>query len=625
MLHRNKSFVWGALSLFGGAFYLARIYQYIHILPSMLDEGTYLYKGLLFIEGVYKPFQAYGPWTNKSPWLFYLFGLVQKLFGPGLATGRYFALALAMLLAVSLWASLRKVTSPFWASVAVWILALSPLTGVVYAYAASQIVVAAFLAVALACLLGQKRSLMALYCSTFWFAILSLMRVHMILLGLFALIYIYRYYGKKIFGRMAVLWGTLILLGYGLFWPEMGRLWQGLLPSTLARLLPDKIPSLGDATSVWAAATQNISVLSRLNAVAVALVSEIFIVFGQIFGSLYLLNTWRQVKNTPEDLDKRWVLDWLTTFIPAYFVFYGIFVWNTFANNYCVDCLKFYTRFITPLGLVNLVLLLFTLKPARKLWLDSIAVLGALVAGALTGFSVWEILGKQALYFPVPKIWDGKLWETVTLWTILESKLQLSYNQARLFSPILLGIFFSSILVVALLILYKIRCFRFKVSYGYSLFISTLILTTVFVAATYQEQRACEPGFDVLASEKRVGIALDESIIKDGALVYWAGGQSITPLLYVEDIQTFPQQYNNIYAKYLGGDTETLLKYGFYNEESDENWQHIADYFVISNENISHFKSLIAGASLIEIPIPSDALGCSGKAQVRLFARENAK
>ncbi len=66
--------LWNALALMGILLYIAQGMYYAMHLRTMLDEGTYLYKGLLFARGDYEPFEPYGPWTNKMPLAFLLPG-----------------------------------------------------------------------------------------------------------------------------------------------------------------------------------------------------------------------------------------------------------------------------------------------------------------------------------------------------------------------------------------------------------------------------------------------------------------------------------------------------------------------------------------------------------------------
>src|SRR5512141_2908183 len=83
----------GILVVLGVAVFLAQALLYAHTKISSRDEGAYLYKGYLFATGQYRPFEPYGPWTNKAPLSFLIPGAAQALLGAGLRTGRYLSIA----------------------------------------------------------------------------------------------------------------------------------------------------------------------------------------------------------------------------------------------------------------------------------------------------------------------------------------------------------------------------------------------------------------------------------------------------------------------------------------------------------------------------------------------------
>ena len=132
---------------------------YAHHQPSVLDEGAYLYKGLLFVTGQYKPFQDYGPWSNHMPFSFLIPGFVQWVFGPGLRTGRYFAILLGILMLIGLWKIAKELGGRWWAALAIWAIALNPWTVQTYSLAVSQGLVACMLVWILVLVLGERRSI----------------------------------------------------------------------------------------------------------------------------------------------------------------------------------------------------------------------------------------------------------------------------------------------------------------------------------------------------------------------------------------------------------------------------------------------------------------------------------
>ena len=99
-LNSHKFHYWIMLSLIG-VVYTTQTWIYSQYQKSLLDEGNYLLKGYLFATGKYIPFQDYGTWTNKMPLSFLVPGYIQKLFGPGLSTGRYYAFCISILILIT--------------------------------------------------------------------------------------------------------------------------------------------------------------------------------------------------------------------------------------------------------------------------------------------------------------------------------------------------------------------------------------------------------------------------------------------------------------------------------------------------------------------------------------------
>ena len=81
----------------GALLYLIQAVMYAYTTVPGLDEGSYLLKGILYLRGVYQPFEPYGPFTNKAPFAFLIPGFAQYVFGAGLRTGRFFFIFLGML------------------------------------------------------------------------------------------------------------------------------------------------------------------------------------------------------------------------------------------------------------------------------------------------------------------------------------------------------------------------------------------------------------------------------------------------------------------------------------------------------------------------------------------------
>lgn len=103
---------------------------------SVYDEGGYLYEGWLAVRHGWLPFRDF--YTKLPPLIYYLYGVGQALFGPGLLAGRIEAVLLT-LVALALSAALaRRLVGRWGAVLVVWLFALSPAAINAYFHAHSQ-------------------------------------------------------------------------------------------------------------------------------------------------------------------------------------------------------------------------------------------------------------------------------------------------------------------------------------------------------------------------------------------------------------------------------------------------------------------------------------------------------
>jgi surface polysaccharide O-acyltransferase-like enzyme len=78
------------LAILGAALYSVQAWVYAHIQTSFVDEGGYLYIGDLFLRGILRPFQDFGPPRWYSPLSYLIPGQIEMWFGTSLLTGRFF-------------------------------------------------------------------------------------------------------------------------------------------------------------------------------------------------------------------------------------------------------------------------------------------------------------------------------------------------------------------------------------------------------------------------------------------------------------------------------------------------------------------------------------------------------
>ena len=110
--------------------------------------------------------------------------------------------------------------------------------------------------------------------------------------------------------------------------------------------------------------------------------------------------------------------------------------------------------------------------------------------------------------------------------------------------------------------------------------------------------------------------------IPPGSLVYWRGGKSIAPLLYVPGIRLFPQQMEGDYSYYLGGDREQLLRLGLMNAELDAEWLAQADYLLVEERLYRDWlKSAPALPEFEELAPTPPTAACYPGSEIHIFKR----
>jgi hypothetical protein len=72
-------------------------------------------------------------------------------------------------------------------------------------------------------------------------------------------------------------------------------------------------------------------------------------------------------------------------------------------------------------------------------------------------------------------------------------------------------------------------------------------------------------------------------------LVYWSGGESAVPLLYIPNARIFHPQINDGYSFYLSGNTDELARFGYWDEPLRTQWLDTADFLLIEDRYYDEF------------------------------------
>lgn len=595
------------LALLGGLAYLFQSFLHAHREVTNFDEGLYLLKGLLFATGVYEPFQPYGVLTNKPPLAFLIPGYAQVLFGPGLRTGRYLSVFFGILALVGLWILARRLGNRWLAAGAVWAFAVSPVIIGIYSMAITQVLVNCMLTWVLVLALGEKRPLWQLIVSGVLAGLLIFTRYNVIavipLLGL----YLWQQHGWKAAFLAMMASAVVMLVGAAIYWPDILSLFTTALPGRLAPFLdPYRYPDLGEP--FW---NPSVSWDGRVLAFFQGLRLE----FLPLAGSLTAMLLWPKRSRWKDVAAFR-----IALFLGLlYLTLLSMHLWASVLNDYCVFCFLAYLAFFNSVGILLLVVFVQAWEqnpgPARQV----VIALFALFLFVGIGFSLFEEIGNKLIALDIPHfiVGDGSL----TLWDLLLGKFtwerKLAKQAASAVSGLLAGLVF-------LLLVYVVYRWNRKIvrNFGFALANAILLFGFLFSWALSGSSRANSCNLDVIAAYEENGAHLAE-VIPPGSLVYWDGGLSVVPLLYIPGVRIFPSQLNQDYAFRIGGDPEQLRKAGLWNEALVQQWRNEADYLLIEEVGYNDWNDFLeTGNRFDEFPRVPQPVSCQDGSRIRIFRRK---
>jgi len=598
------------LAALGAVLYLIRAAVYAHTTVSSLDEGSYLIKGMFYLNGTYQPFEPYGPLTNKAPFAFLIPGLAEYIFGAGLRTGRYFSIFLGLLTLLGTWIAARRWAGKWLAAFAVWVFALSPMIVKLHARAVSEVIIACMLAWLCVLALDEKKSNWRIVLASILAAVAVFTRQNMAPLLPFLILYVYFQHGKRA-GALSFAAGSIALIVFHLFyWPRVMTIWTPWLPESLTPFLdPFRIPT--DSVPIW---DPNIDFWNRLNAFFQGIRYHFISIVGSFFG-LILLPPRSQWKSVPA---------MRTAFFLALSFFSLVLMhgWAALASQYesysCVFCFSNYLGFFDPLGILFFVVVFahaWNQNPNRVVKI--ISVLAVILVGTGIGYSLFEFVGGGLLNLPVvPRIRSGGL-GFIAIVDALTQGLDLPLVAVKRWISSILGLLAAFCVLLFTFIFSKRKQTRFAPALANSFLIAGFLLSPLLHLG---ESRLDCPNTDIIRDHEELGAYL-AAIIPPDSLVYWDGGNAFTPMLYAPQARIFPPQINDGYTFHIGGNPDVLYSFSHWNGELAGRWRSEADIFIIEAKRYADWKDFLAPQEFQEFASPPASQSCNEGAELRIFQR----
>src|SRR5690606_25116976 len=127
---------------------------------------------------------------------------------------------------------------------------------------------------------------------------------------------------------------------------------------------------------------------------------------------------------------------------------------------------------------------------------------------------------------------------------------------------------------------------------------------------------------DIILANEQVGEYL-ASIIPTDSLVYWEGGLSFVPMVYVPEARIFPAQINNGYAYRRGGDADVLNRFGYWNDVSFVEWRDSADIIIVEEKRFEYWNTYLTSEAFRELSSPPIAPSGVDGSTLRIFQRKS--
>jgi len=559
--------------------YVILAVHYAHIIEPVMDEGTYLLKGKWYWEGTYQPFEENGPVTNKPPLAFYSLGISQILFGTGLLAGRYFAILLSVFLLIGQWLTVKRLTGVWWATISIGFYIISPAWIIYYSRAMTQVVTSLFIIWSLYFLLGEKRTQGQLIIGAILSAMTVMVRQNMLPLFILTLIYVLWENGwrKSI---IPILSSTIVFIGMNLpYWPRTYQfIWQPLFPAflntTMATIFHFDLLT-GDIGEAFLVRKYNL-----------IYETQVFFDGVRYFFIPFMATLFAFILFFPKKFfsDKNYRKN---AYLAISFLILTIlhYAYALYENNVLYS-FPAYFAFYLPIGITLIPLIArdcLTMTPKDRRWILCIATI---VISTGIGLSLYREIAPFFMNMNLPSISQHILSGPYEIWDVLLNRFHISIRSQEFIIPTLVGLFAGLLVLLIAKIIHLLFQKKAKLySYGTALILVVLslgcILSPTFILAA-NSSIATYPNTDIPARYAEAANQL-QTILPDNALVYWDG---YTPILflYLTDIQIFPAQLNMEFYYRTGGNTASIEKQGFWNEELSVRWINEADILVFSEE-----------------------------------------
>ena len=543
-------------------------------LPTIMDEGSYGIKGLLFTSGKYKPFQDYGPWTNKMPLAFLFPGYIQQAFGHGLGVLRSASFIMMLAMMALLYATGKRIWNPYGGVLVLIFFCFNPAIDNFYSLANSQVYTALWLTISAYFVFGRSQNTVDLVLSNIAAVIAVLTRENVAPYLLLLNIFIVWKFGIRKSIPILVAGALVFVIGHWFFWPGILKIWAKWMPRPLTPFL-DPFRYAGGGKVSWKLTGIKPDLIATINSFMQGIASNFYALVGLV--ALPFVVNWKNFTKNNGFKD----LLFLCATLLVLNISHGFI---TLDDGSCIYCFPGYLSFYLPLGIMftTLVLKYVHELPRQK------GIFFVLLASALFTTSNWFIYRQSLeslLYNKVPSLVSEN--GVQPLLFILQQNFGASPDFLKIYYPVILG------LASFVFILYSIWVITHSLlgnRKAHELVFNIMLVFSLLappLANVWMDWRPREDTCkaDVLAAHQTVDAEL-KKVIPINSKVYWLG-ESTTPFLTM-DVVLYPQQINDGFSFKVGSKDDVAEKYGFWNANISAKWADDADYLMIEERYLAN-------------------------------------
>ena len=602
-----------SLLIFGIYIYLS--FYYAHHLDITMDEGLYLLKGRLFLEGKYKPFEANGLLTNKPPFSFWLLGLSQIL-SVGLRSGRYFSILLSCGIFIGIWFTSYKYLNIKSALLNSILLTINQAIIAYYSRAMTEVVTAFLVIWSIYFILGAEHKKFELCIGLLLSAIVALTRQNLLPFFIFSIFYVLweNNFKKSI---LPILISILFFIGINIYyWPSIYiYIWMPLVPQNIQVVINDlfNIHISGDIGTAYL--DREYGLIQELQVLFQTIRYYLIPIFTSFF--VIFLIDWENVKKSR---DYKKILFLLIVFL----FLVAIHIIAPMINNVYLYSMPAYPTFFLPMGFLILPFGYKYLKKKNECFVTILLVILIIIIFSGAGLSLYREISEPLMQIKVPRINGFAFQEgNIELWKLLSNKFNLDYFQLEYIITTGTGFIFGILFIIISTFIWKVFL-KDKMHFTNALIFQLILFYVIFSPTKFiagnSSINLCKNG-DVIKSHENVAMELQD-VIPDDSMVYFETSDSSIPLLYLTKVNFYPNLLNQKFYYRIGGDEEYLETMGYWNESLAMNWISNADYVILGEEEANFWEPKFETSFLVtfdKLLITDNLIPCRGRTYLHVY------